>query len=231
MAREYKTRAGISPSENKLPFEITTSEVEDYLQKKVNVVIDQMRKNQQYAGADVEVNVVTMEMGNNFFPFMVVLPMSVIKGNKKRNKSELSIFNPKDEDGTVKIIDPIIRMFSSYTFDDADGRAFSSCDWRRARGVSANGAASLKANRRPRITRFDNGKFEKVTFLIDPIRVFHEMLIMEGNNANFKVDITGWQKQRNGQYTYTMERVVYKNSKKKRNHIAAELARSIKGYK
>ena len=211
----YKTRAGIQPSEQELPFSITTADVEQYLQRKLNVVVNGMRQNNQYSGDDIDVKVVTMEMGSKFIPFTVVLPMSVLKDKKRQPKNELSVFNPKDSDATVPIYDPIAKMFSSYTFDKADGDAFFSQDWRRARGVSTNNSAVLKSNRLPKIRRFNHGNMEKVIFLIDPIRVFHDMLTMDNNPTNFRIEIENWQKIRAGEFRYDMKRVINKKKGKK----------------
>lgn len=228
----YKTRAGIQPSEKELPFSITTTEVEEYMQRKLNVVVNGMRQNGLYKGDDMEVKVVTVEMGSKFVPFTVVLPMNVLRDKKKnRPNDELSIFNPKDSDATVNIHEPIMKMFASYVFDKADGEAFYSADWRRARGVSTTTSAVLKRNRLPRVQKLNNGSMERVTFLIDPIRVFHDMLMMENNNTNFRVEIENWQKIRSGEFRYDMKRVINnKKGKKGGNNFAEELNRKMRGF-
>lgn len=229
----YKTRAGILPSEQELPFSITTTDVKQYMQRKLNAVVNGMRQNGLYSGEDIEVDVITVEMGSNFIPFTVVLPMSVLRGERKRrSRDELSIFNPKDNDATVGIHEPIMKMFASYTFDKADGEAFFSADWRRARGVSHTTSAVLKNNRLPRVQKFNNGSLERVTFLIDPIRVFHDMLMMENTNTNFMVNICGWQKIRSGEFRYDMKRTLNnkKKGKKGGNTLADELNRKMRGF-
>ena len=228
----YKTRAGIQPSEQELPFNITTTEVEEYLQRKLNAVVNGMRQNGLYKGDDIDVRVITVELGSKFIPFTVVLPMNVLKERQKyRPNDEPSIFNPKDSDGTVVIHDPIAKMFSSYTYDKNDGEAFFSADWRRARGVSTTTSAVLKRNRLPRVQKF-GGNMEAVTFLIDPIRVFHDMLMMENNNANFIIEINNWQKLRSGEFRYEMSRVIRnkKKGKKGGNDIAEEINRRMRGF-
>ena len=227
----YQTRAGIQPSEQELPFSITTADVEQYMQRKLNVVVNGMRQNGLYNGEDIEVKVITVEMGSKFIPFTVVLPMNVLKDKRRHPKDELSIFNPKDSDATVTIYEPIMKMFASYVFDKADGEAFFSADWRRARGVSTTTSAVLKRNRLPRIQKLNNGTMERVTFLIDPIRVFHDMLMMNDNNTNFRVEIDNWQKIRSGEFRYDMKRVINKKKGKKGgNNFADELNRKMRGF-
>ena len=227
----YKTRAGIQPSEQELPFSITTLDVEQYLQRKLNVVVNGMRQNGQYSGEDIEVKIVTVEMGSKFIPFTVVLPMNVLRDKRRHPKDELSIFNPKDSDATVNIYEPIMKMFASYTFDKADGDAFFSADWRRARGVSTTTSAVLKRNRLPRVQKLNNGSMERITFLIDPIRVFHDMLVMDANNTNFRIEVEGWQKIRSGEFRYDMRRVINKKKNKKGGQsFADELNRKMRGF-
>lgn len=227
----YKTRAGIQPSEQELPFSITTLDVEQYLQRKLNVVVNGMRQNGQYNGEDIEVKIVTVEMGSKFIPFTVVLPMNVLRDKRRHPKDELSIFNPKDNDATVNIYEPIMKMFASYTFDKADGEAFFSADWRRARGVSTTTSAVLKRNRLPIVQKLNNGSMERITFLIDPIRVFHDMLTMDANNTNFRIEIENWQKIRSGEFRYDMRRVVNKKKNKKGGQsFADELNRKMRGF-
>lgn len=228
-----ETRAGIQPSMRELPFSITTSEVEDYLQRKLNAVVNGMRQHGLYKGDDdIDVRVITVELGSNFIPFTVVLPTSVLKdSNVRRPNNEASVFNPKDSDNTAAIYDSIAKMFSSYTYDKNDSEAFFSADWRRARGVSNTASATLKRNYRPRVQRF--GNMEAVTFLIDPIRVFHDMLRIEGNNANYRIEITDWQKLRTGEFRYDMLRIINKSKKNKKggNDIADAVNRTMTGSK
>ena len=229
----YKTRAGIQPSEKELPFSITTTDVEEYMQRKLNVVVNGMRQNGLWRGDDIEVKVITVEMGSKFVPFTVVLPTNVLKDRKNRQSNdELSIFNPKDNDMTANVYEPIMKMFASYVFDKADGEAFYSADWRRARGVSTTTSAVLKRNRLPRVQKLNNGSMERVTFLIDPIRVFHDMLMMDNNNTNFRIEIENWQKIRSGEFKYDMKRVVNnkKGKGKGNNNWIDDLNRKMKGF-
>ena len=229
----YKTRAGIQPSEKELPFSITTTDVEEYMQRKLNVVVNGMRQNGLWRGDDIEVKVITVEMGSKFVPFTVVLPTNVLKDRKNRQSNdELSIFNPKDNDMTANVYEPIMKMFASYVFDKADGEAFYSADWRRARGVSTTTSAVLKRNRLPRVQKLNNGSMERVTFLIDPIRVFHDMLMMDNNNTNFRIEIENWQRIRSGEFKYDMKRVVNnkKGKGKGNNNWIDDLNRKMKGF-
>ena len=233
MNNRYPTRSGIQPADQELPFDISTSQVEDYIQRKLNVVVNGMRRNGLYKGNDIDVRVITVEMGSKFVPFTVVLPMSVLKERKNRQKDELDIFNPKDRDETANLYDPIMRMFSSYLYNKEDGEAFYSPDWRRERGVSTTTSAVLKRNRLPKVQKLNNGSMEAITFLIDPIRVFYDMLIMENNTSNFHIEIRNWQKIRSGEFKYEVKRVINKKKGKKgngSNNLADEVNRKMRGF-
>ena len=231
----YETRAGLTPSVNRLPYVITTSIAEEYLQKKLNVVVNDSRRSGIYTGDDITLRLVTVEMGSKFVPFTVVLPTDVlVQSQKKRqnnNRNELSVFNPRENDGTANVIKPIMSFFASYMYDKSDGDAFYSPDWRRARGVSTTISAVLKSNRLPKITRFDRGQMEKVTFLIDPVRVFFDMLKIDGLPSDYRIDIVDWQKQKSGEYRYAVERVLNREKKKGKggNNLADQLSRKMRG--
>ena len=233
--KSYTTRAGLSPSQNRLPYSITTTQVEEYLQKKLNVVVNEMKRNGSFNGDEVNVRVITVEMGTKFIPFMVVLPTEVlVQTQKKKNKpsqDELSIFNPRQYDGTANVLEPILKLFMAYMYDKKDGDAFYSVDWRRARGVATNTSAQLKSNRMPRITRISRGNStEMVTFLIDPIRVFYDMLKIEDLPSDFHVEINDWQKQKSGEFRYNIERVINRDKKgKKNNSWVDQLNRKMRG--
>ena len=230
------TKAGLLPCFDELPYEITTSFIENYFQRKMNVVVNGMRKQNMYSGADIDVRIITVEMGSKFVPFTVLLPMSVVKqkNNKNKPKNELAMFNPKDyHDETVTIIEPIMKLFSSYMYNKDDGAAFFSPDWRRDRGVSNNIAAILKRNRLPNVQKFNNGSVEYISFLIDPIRVFYDALEIKSFPRSYHVEINGWQKIRSGEFKYYVKRVLNKKNNKKKNKggrdVADELNRKMTG--
>ena len=229
-----KTRAGILPSEQELPFAISTEDVKNYLQRKLNVVVNKMRQEGLYNGEDIELNITTIEMGSKFIPFAVVLPLTVLKERRKtkNQKEELSIFNPKENDATVVMHDHIHKLFTVYMYDKGDRKSFSGTDWKRARGVSNTVAPVLQRNCIPRVQKFNNGNMERVTFIIDPLRVFHDMLVMENNNANFFIEISDWKKMSAGNFMYYMKRILHNSKKKNKggNNYVDELTRKMRGY-
>lgn len=225
-----KTRSGITPDTTELPFSISTSDVESYLQAKVDAVENRSAK---MKGSDVEhfnVKVYTTEAGRNFLPFVVVLPIEVLESRQKKKQAKTpSIFNPKESDGTATMRPELYKLFSSYVYNKEDEQAFFSEDWRRSRGVNRETSPVLKSLRTPKVTSIDNGRLQVVSFMLDPLRVFHDMLIMEENNSSFKVDVFDWKKKQAGEFAYKVKRLIDNGKGKKyKQTVADELNRKMR---
>lgn len=228
---EILTRAGIMPDEKELPYTISTSDVEKYLQKKVNTLVERMNRDKGSNLNKIDVNVYTTEAGRNFLPFIIVLPLDVLdrKEKNKRNNTP-SIFNTKDSDGTSRMLPEFFKLFSSYTYNKDDETAFFSEDWRRARGVSRQTSPILKSMRTPKISNLENGKLKTVCFMLDPLRVFHDMLTRTDDNRSFKIEVDKWKKVQTGEYKYFLKRVVGNHKGKGyKNVLADELNRKMRG--
>lgn len=234
MASNYNdltTRSGIMPNEGELPYTITTTNVESYLQEKVNVIVNRMAKdNQDYPIKSIDVRVYTTEAGKCFLPFIVVLPTEVLNGKRSKNNNVDAIFNQSSEDGSANMRPEFYNFFKSYVYTKDDEAAFFSDDWRRARRVDRATSALLKQYRTPKVSNMDNGKIQVVTLMLDPLRIFHDMLTMPNDNRTFKVEIPKWQKIQSGEYRYEVVRLINgKRGKKHKDNIADELNRKMRG--
>lgn len=221
MSNNVNTKAGIRPDENELPFSISTHQVEEYLQKKVNAVVNRIGEE------DVQIQVYSTEAGKAFIPFMVILPTSVMKNgkNKSQDKSIPRIFLggvETQEDTSANMKEEFYKVFSPYIYSKTDEAAFFSEDWRRARKVNRDTSPILKRYRTPRVSKFNNGKETVVMLMIDPMRVFHDMLTIPDDNRQFKPEVTGWRKVQDGDFIYQMRRVLNKNNKKKYKYTAMD---------
>lgn len=89
----------------------------------------------------------------------------------------------------------------------------------------------LKEYRIPKVTTMNNGGVRYVSFMIDPIRIFHDMLTSDDDRRTFKIEIVNWQKMATGSYRYDIKRVINKNKNKQKykNTLAAELNRKMQG--
>ena len=220
MANEFITRSGIRPDETEKSFTISTSDVQSYLQKKLDVTIASMVSN-GVKQEPVSLRVYTTNAGRNFYPFAVVLPLSVLENSdekKNDNENELEIFRPDNSDTHCRIKKAIFDMFSDYAYDKEDGNAFTTTLWRNVSRVSAEGAAYLRSLRLPRIVSYNNGNQKVVTFIIDPMRVFYDMVVNINSYANnFTIEIKSIKEIKTGEHRYHFKRVLEsgKNGKNK----------------
>lgn len=228
MARKtIETRAGLNPSDKNLPFTITTAQCEEYLQKKVDILCNRDKS----LPNNVDLRLYTTSVGRKFVPFVVVLPMSVLVDDDKTDKDIDPIFSSNESGGVQHLQKPFMNLFKSYVYDKNDIRAFNSNEWRRARDVSRNAAEQIKRMAIPRISsvKGGSGRVPYVTFLIDPIRLFHDMLIIPDDNKDFLVDIPRWQKIKTGEYKYFVERCVKKGRRRNEPGFAEELNQIMRG--
>ena len=234
MANEIITKSGKRPDQSALPFTITTNEVQAYLQKKLDVVVASMVANGSTNINHVNLVVYTTKAGTKFFPFVVVLPLSVLeqKAKENGNSNELPMFRPENQQTSARVMEPIFKMFGSYAYDPSDADAFRSVSWRRDYGVSKDGGDYLRFIRMPRIVSYDNGRQKAVSFIIDPVRVFYDMLRIEGDpNNNYRIDDIKVKELKTGEYQYFVKRTTNFNKKKKKYHntFIVELDHKMRG--
>lgn len=229
-----KTRAGLTPVENEVPYAITTEQAEEFLQQKIEAVVKMMNNNGANVTDDIKIMMFTSRCSKKFMPMMLLMPTSVLKGKKeKKNQDELDMFNPESSEKLAKMKDPIWNLVKCYIYDNSDEAAFFSNAWRQALGVSLKTSHVLKANRLPKIQKFNKGQNEFVACLIDPVRLFHDMLEdVNNNSAKFNVYIGQVDQIKSGNYKYEVYRTITKNKNKNKSYedkIAWELNQRLNG--
>lgn len=230
-SQDLTTRSGLTPNEAQLPFSITTSDVESYLQKKIDTVLNRAASGN--SASKIDVRVYTTEAGKSFLPFVVILPLEALEDkNHKKQKPMPSIFDTKGTDGTANLKKEIYEVLSAYTFNKQDGEMFKSDSWRRDHHVNREATTVLLGMRTPKVVSMEGGRLKVVELMIDPIRVFHDMLKMPNDNRNFMINVDGWQKIQTGEFRYDVKRALNKNKGKKyKNTLADELNRKMRGYR
>lgn len=228
MVNVINTRAGISPSVNKsLPFSVTTSEVEEYLQKRVDAVVKASNgKVERY-----EVSVFSTESGTYFIPFVVVLPEKVLIGQSRQKTDMESIIDANNNDDKISIDPAYYKIFSPYRYNDHDEGQFFSDAWRRDNGVNKSTSYMLKRMRTPKIMKSNAMNSNAVVFMIDPVRVFYDMVVSDTDRRNFHIKITGLKRMESGKYRYDFKREIVdsKKNKKYNKTFADELNYRMKG--
>ena len=232
MASQLNARSGLTPNENRLPYTITTTDVESYLQKKIDVVMNRAALDKKEEAEKISVRVYTTEAGKEFLPFVVILPLEALDGKENKKKNNMpSIFNTKEVDGTANLKRPIYEVLSAYVFNKQDGEAFKSDSWRRDHHVNREATNVLLSMRTPKVVSMENGKLKVVEILIDPMRIFHDMLRIDGDNRQYRIQIESWQKVQTGEYRYEVKRVINKGKGKKyKSTLADELNRKMRGF-
>lgn len=219
---QFQARSGLRPNEKNLPYTITTQNVRDYLQGKFDVIVDKMNQaNRDEHQKRIDIKIFTTEAGGAFLPFIIMLPLDVLaRSNKNNSDTEPAIFHPEEDEDTdvVSLKNEFFQLLKIYAFSKEDESAFFSDDWRRQRKVSRETSRNLKSLRTPKLNRYGSGgdKVPYVIMLLDPIRIFHDMLIFSDNQTDFTVEIKSWQRlQKGGEYSYDVIRRMFGKGKKK----------------
>ena len=225
---DIKTKSGLMPTQQEIPYNISTSQVEEYLQGKINLAT----KDQGH----IDVQVLTIQPGKKFAPIMIFFPENVSNnGRHQNNGNELSIFQSGGGNEKVMLDQKLYRAIAPYVFNKEDENAFFSADWRRRVGVPANMSPLLKAYRKPHLQKFHNGKIKLIAIMLDPIRIFHDMLSSnnpeEARRERFCVFIQNIEKIKNANVTYTVTRERSDGSSGRNKNIydvlSAELSHKI----
>lgn len=234
-----KTRSGLMPNTaSEVPYTITTSFAEEYLQKLFDAANSRLREELKDSDLyqDFNVSLLTLSCSKKFKPMMIILPTSVLKSKeKKKSEKEASIFSTSNGEDMVYIQDHVFAVLSPFLYDKKDAEAFGSNAVRHHLGISTKIQYSIRGNRLPHIQRFNRGHSEFVVAMIDPLRLFHHMLDTKDSSENFEVDITRTEQIKSTNYRYEVLKVYKtgKNRKKKRNdgdRIAYELQQRIAGF-
>lgn len=220
---QFKTKSGLKPDDNGLPFSISTSQVETYLQQRVDVVTEHAKTNK------VGIKVYTTEPGKLFAPFVVILPTSVLQDrNQSSEDDEPSIFTPNKSSRKLRLRPELYHLFKLYIYDEYDEKAFFSNEWKNKLGVRSDASAALKRLRVPALNK--NGDTEVVMFLLDPLRIFHDMLKMD-DNRQYRISIKSLKKIRTGEFIYSVERTLAnsKGNKKYKDVLINEINKKLRG--
>lgn len=233
------TYAGLVPEERQITYVITTDKAQEFLQKKFNFVVKMMNekinKENRENGDNIPIQeAVTVTLNSTkcgesvFAPFTILLPLNVL--SKKRQKQvdgELEMFNPDSTTPKAALKPNFWDLLSCYMYNDSDVSSFFSNEFRRTFRISYNVAEAIKGNRRPNIQTFGKDKrYQYVTCIIDPIRVFHDMLTSKDDKTAFGVFITDSKTISAGHVEYTVVREVRKAGKGHSN-FTEDLSRDI----
>lgn len=216
------TRCKLRESKKKLQFDIRTEDVQKYLEGKFKFINDTLVSRGEKGVEPIPVTLRSLRIGKHFLPFIVLLPEAVLD-RASFNPNTPSVFRPEEDDDAVRIKPYYFKFLSNYMYSKDDINAFNSGNWKRAAGITSNGNLQiLRRYSRPAIETMNtnNGKSVSVMVFLDPLKIFHEMLIDEDNrDQRFSVFIDGMQEVEDNNYVFTVSREVNKRSKEDLNQI------------
>lgn len=219
------TRGGIEPSKDKEIYPITTDMARNYLQNKFSLICQGCRERGVHID-DINIILYSQKIGKTFIPFLLILPEEVLE----RGKNDENIpwcFRTDTEDAGVRLFQPFFELLKPYTYSKEDRNAFfHSRDWKQARQIEGRKRNALLKYATPKIEILgDAGR--KVVVLIDPIRLFHDMLSKETDRRAFEIWIKHWNEIDSSKYEFFVERVVNKKQFNNRDEIYAEMLKKI----
>lgn len=188
MAQLDSTRCGLKADTSKPHYIVTTKNVEEYLQKAINVMVKDLRDNGKNV-RDVKITVMTNNVSKEFKPFLVALPIDGAAKGRSGNSDNLSIYQNEENDNNIQMHDWLFKFMSTFVYDKSDIRAFDSMMFRKELGITPAAANDLKRLARPKVHSVrDDRRPTHIIFYVDPIRVFKHMLRVS-DDEKFKISI------------------------------------------
>lgn len=228
MAKDIRTRSGLNPDrDDTLSYSIETRKVEEFLQNKLDIL------SKKSGTGDIDIRVLTTEAGEKFIPFMIVLPSEVQKDYKKKQEKMPEVFrNYEDNSDVIRLQDHVYAFLQQYAYTKRDSKMFDSQSFRQQMRIYRRSATTLKSLITPKRMKLNGHNDTKVIMLLDPIKVFYDMLGSEDDTRPYHVEITGWKKIETGKFRYDVDRVINRGKKKNyKDTVANELNNYLRGVR
>ena len=231
MGKDIRTRAGLNPDrDDTIPYSIDTRRVEEFLQKKMDILVKKVGEKEGTPVEPVDIKVFSTEAGSKFIPFMIVLPVSVAKDFRRKQKNVPEVFRTHDDNDNVRLQDHVYAFLQQYAYTKDDAKMFDSQSFRQQMGIYRKSAITLRSLTTPKKMNNLGRKDPKIIMLLDPLKVFYDMLGSEDDTRPYHVDVCNWKKIETGNFKYNIERVINRGKNKKyKDTIASELNNYLRG--
>lgn len=231
---QRKTRAGLMPAKsNEEPFDpITTERAQGYLNDRLRAVINKMNAaNDRNKQVDTpEMALATHRFSKNFAPLVIAFSMDAV--DKKNTYNIPEIFNPEPEDNSVKLRPEVYSVVYPYLYNAEDIKGFFTPQTKHDLQLTTKACREIKAASKFAITEEKDGgrKIRYVHVLIDPLRLFHDMLTEDDkNNEKFTVRISSITPISDTNFRYDVAKQYKKGgSSPEKSTIAKYLAKAIR---
>lgn len=211
---EIVFRAGfIKPVTDIMRVEVRTSDAQKFINDKISLICNQTNQK------EFDSWLITTDLSKEFKPFILLMPTSVLKKNVTSQKQKRGgLYDMDDDDNSKKELLELKREFymaiQPYIYSDRERQMFLSREFERDYRVSKKAMLTFVKNTKPLIYIAKAMGQPMVTIALDPIRLFHDMLTRADNpGERFQNDVISVrQAGKNGEYIYTLERRVLKQS-------------------
>ena len=213
MENPQMTRSGIKPDTSALRYNINTRAAEEFINKRFGAL--------QSVGQNDKVLLYTASWSDKFSPFVVIMPMSVLKQRPRKNNNgdsdALSMFTRTDNDnnGRTELLRDVFELMKMYMYTSADESALMSKSpsslnsYRENFKLSYKNVEQFRSMRKPQVIKTKNGG-RYVAVLIDPVALFTDMLATDGNGQETTklpaISIKKITKITDGEASYEVER-------------------------
>lgn len=186
-----ENRMGIKPIRTVKQYELSTYDVRDWMQKRLNSFItlgrqEQMSNDGRTDIPDIKVNVLTYAFSKKFAPFIVMLPPEALKKSGKNQRETMAFFLPDESEELALIIPRVWDAFRSFVYTKDDRKEFLKMDGqlKHELQMSKDDCAHFTKFVVPKLLKPGGSKV--IVFLIDPIRVFSEMVREDSEKPKIK---------------------------------------------
>lgn len=235
--RERDFRGGNVQKIPSITFDVTTAEVQSFLQGKVTALMAAAKNPRP-----VKVGVSTFRASDpvrrvrgrgeatqiELFPFIITLPESVMV-REKQDQQINEVFLTGNQTNRLHLIDGIDTLLRSYQYTKDDISFFNSPRGRHFHNLSAKRVLEIKKFRFPTLIDAGGEGGRGVSQILDPLKVFHDFFTDVNNpHERFYTNIIGVRRVNDSFFVYTIRRELLKNGNKKSvddlaNHVRNQI--------
>ena len=222
-----KTRAGLLPDDDKVPYSIKTAQIIKYLQNKVDIMIADINNHLPDGVAplgDIPLKGYTVKFTSTHYPIILIMPNSVEYNPRRKQKKEngprtadvdiSQDISDEDSGDKLTLLKPLYEVIQPYMYEKGFFRNPNKCQ-----------PMHLSNQQRQQCDRFSTPKRAKqkgggsIMLMLDPFALIHEMLEIEGDLRTFYVMMSDAQKIQDGEFKYIVKRT-FKKAKKGKKGIS-----------
>lgn len=214
---------GITPKRENPEWDLTTTDIKNYIQNKFNQLTTGLRKMGKDVD-DVKITLTATKLGKSYVMAVLALPTSVLKGNDEIDDIP-SVFRGQNSENRLVFEKPFFDLINNFRYTKNEEGMFRNASFRQNMQLSNKHVNALMSYMKPRV--MNAGKKKYVFFAIDLIKVMHSMLVDKGNpKQSFRVEVQKSEKIDDGVYKITVKKIV-DNRNANPDSISKELQRSL----